>query len=309
MESRHTKVEITLCALLAALFLALVLFQGNAADTERYGRSSLSWLAARWRESSGRFSHGWLLPVVSIGVTWWKRKELARAAKQTSRAGLAVVALALLVHVVGYRAVLPRLNLVAFLGLLWGIPFYLLGWQTARILAFPVVYLLLGIPLNFLDRLTFPLRLFASTVSANLLNGLGIGCVRSGTVIRTLAGGGFAFDVADPCSGLKYILAITALTALYAYIFKAASWKRWLLFVMSAPLAIAGNVARVLLIGIVGHIFGREAALGLYHDFSGYIVFAVVVLLMLALAAAMKVNYREKLRQWRSREPVRMSRS
>jgi exosortase len=290
MKAESRLVRYALWAAIAALLLVLTLFQSNTAHVAAHGRSSLTWLADRWGESESRFSHGWLLPLVSLGLLWRDRRKLAAAVGPPCRAGLAAVVASLLLHVAGCRAMFPQLNVLALLGLLWGIPLYLFGRAVARILAFPVAYLALGIPLDFLDKLTFPLRLFASASAAALLNGVGIACFRSGTVIQTAGQGQFAFDVADPCSGLRYILAITAVTALYAYLARGAPWRRWLLFFTAVPLAVAGNVARILFIGVAGRLFGEKAAMGLYHDFSGYIVFGVVVLLMLGVDAVIRAR-------------------
>ena len=96
------------------------------------------------------------------------------------------------------------------------------------------------------------------------------------------AGGGFNFDVANPCSGIRSLLALTALTAAYAWFSQDKQWKKWTLFLAAVPLAIAGNVFRILTIAIVAHFLGQEAAMGLYHDYSGFIVFSAAVLLMVA---------------------------
>jgi exosortase len=300
MERGHRGTEAVLWGAIVALLAVIAAFQSNSAHAAVYGQSCLSWMSARWSETGSRFSHGWLLPLVSLGLVLRDRRLLASAPRRSCRAGLAVIVAALVLHVVGYRAMFPHLNVLALLGLLWGIPLYLLGWPTARLLAFPVAYLALGIPLDFLDKLTFPLRLLASAAAAALLNGLGIACLRAGTVIQTAGADGFGFDVGDPCSGLRYILAITALMALYAYAIRDAPWKRWILFLLAVPVAIAGNVARIVLIGVVGRVLGAETALGLYHDYSGYLVFAVVLLLMLAADAAMPTHYRERRRLWTS---------
>jgi exosortase len=121
-----------------------------------------------------------------------------------------------------------------------------------------------------------------------MLNGLGIETVRTGTAIYSSAAGGFSFDVADACSGLRSLLAMTALTAAYAYLTQQTPLRRWLLFLAAIPLAIAGNVVRVLTIAIVAETIGMETAMSLYHDYSGLLVFFVAVVLMLGLAAALR---------------------
>ncbi|MFC1453316.1 exosortase/archaeosortase family protein [Verrucomicrobiota bacterium] len=285
-------------AVLALMFWLLYGVQGNSQETAIHGHSAVRWMVKRWSGSGGDLSHGWVIPLVSLYLLWRRRRDLVSAEKQPAAAGLAVVVLALFLHWAGVRAQLTRLSLLSLIGLLWGIPLYFYGWKVAGLILFPCVYLFFCIPLSFLNSITVPLRLFAGGMATFLLNGLGIATVRQGTAIYSSAAGGFNLDVADACSGLRSMLAMTALTAAYAYLTQDSLVKKWLLFAGAVPLAIAGNVARVVTIAVVAGQFGEEAALRIYHDYSGYIVFAVAVLLMMGLGRVLKTDYREKLRGW-----------
>ena len=89
-----------------------------------------------------------------------------------------------------------------------------------------------------------------------------------------------AVDVAEPCSGLRSLFALMALTAGYAY-FNQPTWaRRALLFACSIPLAVAGNVARIVSICVLASSTDPQFATGFYHDYSGYIVFIVAIVLM-----------------------------
>ena len=114
-----------------------------------------------------------------------------------------------------------------------------------------------------------------------------------------MAAGGFSFDVADPCSGIKSLLAMTALTAVYAYFTQKTWWKKWLLFLSSIPLAIVGNVARITTVSFVAEAFGEKLALGLYHDYSGYVVFSVAIGLMIGLGSLLNLNFMELRERWK----------
>jgi exosortase/archaeosortase family protein len=103
--------------------------------------------------------------------------------------------------------------------------------------------------------------------------------------LHSLAGKGFNLDIADPCSGLRSIFALTALTAAYAFFTQKTALRQWLLFACAVPLAVLGNVVRVVSIAVVANFFGQEAGTGFYHDYSGYVVFVVAILLMLEAGA------------------------
>ena len=294
-----------------ALFIGCIWFlygiQGNAQDVASRGRSALLWMVSRWEGCGGDLSFGWIIPLVSAFVIWQKRKDLAAAPKQTDATGLIIIVLSLLLHWLGYRAQLTRLSLLSLIGLLWGVFFTLHGRQVAKLLVFPCAYLVFCIPLSFLNNITVPLRILASSISTDLLNGLGIGAVRSGTIIHSLAAGGFNFDVADACSGLRSLLAMTALTAVYAYQTQKKLWQQWMLFVAAIPLAIVGNIFRILTIALVAQGFGQERAMTMYHYLSGFLVFAVAILLMIGLGELLKINYVEKLKKWKAKNINTMS--
>lgn len=292
-------VRIGLLAIVIGLTFSVFHFQGNTTDIRAYGRSVFTWAVIRWSEGGEDYSHAWLVPLISLGIVWWKRQDLLNARKKTTPRAFWIVIVGLVFHWLGAKAQQSRVSLAGFILLLWGIPFYFWGWEVARHLIFPCAYLIFAIPLTFLDTLTFPLRLVVTITATWLLNGLGIPVARSGSAIYSLAEGGFNFDVADPCSGLRSILAMTALTAVYAYLTQPTIIRKWLLFLCSIPLAVVGNIIRILTIALVAQAFGQELAVGLYHDYSGYIFFAVAISLMVALGACINVDFREWKAQWK----------
>lgn len=300
---REDLIRIGLTSVIVGMMCVLFHIQGNTSDIRLFGRSAIAWMVNRWMVADlfgGQdYSHGFLIPFVSIGVLWWKRKEIASAPRYVSKAGLAVVVIGLLIHWLGAKSQQPRASLFGMLVLFWGIPFYFYGWQVAKWLIFPCSYLIFCIPLNFLDSLTFPLRILSTIISTALLNGLGIEAERSGSAIYSTAAGGFNFDVADPCSGIRSLLAMTALTAVYAYVTQKTLLKKWVLFISSIPLAIIGNIARITTIALVAEAFGQKVATGLYHDYSGYILFPVAIGLMVGIGVLLNLDFKKVWTQWK----------
>ncbi len=290
----------TIIGLLYVLFHLL----GNTVEHNVASRSAFAWMLSRWNDSisygGADYSHGPLIPLVSLSVLWVKRRELIAAPKSVCQWGLAVIVLALLVHWLGAKIQQTRLSLAALVMLLWGVPLYFYGWRVGKMLIFPCAYLIFCIPLTFLDTLSFPLRIFATSFSTHMANILGIGVYSSGSRILSDTSAGFQFDVADPCSGLRSLLAMTALTAVYAFFTQKTQVKKWLLFLASIPLALAGNCARILSIIIVSAAFGEKAALKIYHDYSGYIMFVVAVSLMVGVSVLMNMEYRQQFRRIRT---------
>ncbi|NLF22783.1 MAG: exosortase/archaeosortase family protein [Lentisphaerae bacterium] len=248
-------------------------------------RPMLGWLRFVFREPGEDMGHGWLVPLFSLYLLWRQRGRLLASVGRPSWTGV-WAALPLLALVwLGERGDQPRVTQVAVYGLLWALPCAFLGRAFARVILFPVCFLVFTVPLGFLGFFTIRLRMLTALFSSVLLNGIGIPVARVGTGLHCLTGEGFALDVADPCSGLRSIFALSALTAGYAYLTQRALWRKWLLFVCALPLAVVGNMARIFTIALVARFFGQQAGTGFYHDYSGYLVFIVGTLLMMQAGA------------------------
>ncbi len=112
----------------------------------------------------------------------------------------------------------------------------------------------------------------------------------------------FRVDVADPCSGIRSLFALVMIAALYAHFMLKTWWQKAILFVASIPLAMLGNLARILMLTFGIMTLGPEIAIGsdplkdpsLFHMLAGYLVFTIalggMILLALLLAALRNGN-------------------
>ena len=207
-----------------------------------------------------------------------------------NRWGLAVTIFAVLLYWVGVKSAQTHTVVVSFIILLYGLSLYLWGREASRPLVFPIAFLFLMVPLNFLDRITVPLASFVTLCAAHICDWIGIDVAYKGTQIWS-AKGAFQFEIAEGCSGIRSLVALGMVTAVYAYLTEKIQWKRWAIFLASLPLAVLGNVARVTTIMLVAQAFGQQLAGGLYHDYSSFIFFPVALLGMLLFAALLKLDY------------------
>lgn len=296
--SRDELVIIGYVSVIIGFLYVLFSILGNRVENVGSG-SAFRWMIARWgdKESFGAdYSHGYLIPFVSLWVVWSKREELFTVPKKVCRIGLFVIIAALSLHWLGAKMQQTRISLISLILLIWGIPFYFFGWQVAKRLIFPCAYLIFCVPLNFLDALAGPLQRIATTMGHNALIGLGIECQRVGTMLRSPY---FDLNVEAACSGLRSLLAMTALTAVYAYFTQQTFIKKWLLFLLSIPIAVAGNVSRIISIALVSVTTGQKFGAGLHHDWSGYVLFSVAIGLMIGVGNLLNVNYRELFASWK----------
>ena len=225
-------------------------------------------------------SYGWYVPVFSLYVVWSERRKIAESVGNPSIWGLLLVVPFAFVGFLGARGTQVRLEIVGFVGMLIGIVWAVFGARTMRQILFPALFLLFCLPLHtYLDLVTIHLRLLAVSIAHGVLRGCGVEIVREGTMLLSPTGA-FSIDVADPCSGMRSLFAMMALTAGYSY-FTQPTWiRRGLLFVLAIPIAVAGNVVRVISIVAVAALCSSDFATGFYHDYSGYVVFLVAVFLM-----------------------------
>ena len=227
-------------------------------------------------------SYGWYIPLFSLYVVWQERRKIVESLGKPSAVGLLFVLPSLFVGFLGIRGLQVRFEILGFMGLLFGLAWTFYGRRTAGSVLFPIGFLLFCMPLHsYLDLVTIHLRLLAVSIASATLQGCGVEIVRQGTMLASPTGA-FAIDIAEPCSGLRSLFAMMALTAGYAYFTQPTWFRRGLLFALSIPIAILGNVSRIFSIVIVAATCSADFATGFYHDYSGYIVFLVAILLMVA---------------------------
>ena len=283
--------------LIGMLFVLFHLFGNTVENVD--SNSAFSWMISRWGDKisfGADYSHGYLIPFVSLAVIWYKREDFFAAKKQVCSFGLVVIVTALMMHWLGAKMQQTRISLMALILLMWGIPLYFYGWQVAKLLIFPCAYLIFCVPLNFLDALAGPLQRIATTMGFTMLTDMGIECERVGTKLLSPY---FKLNVEAACSGLRSLLAMTALTAVYAYFTQKTFVKKWLLFMMSIPIAVAANIGRILSIALVSITTGQEFGAGLHHDWSGYVLFTVAISLMVGFGKLLDVNYKELFISWK----------
>ena len=227
-------------------------------------------------------SYGWYVPLFSLYVLWRERREIAASVGEPTLAALPLLAFSLFIGFLGARGSQVRFEILGFVGMLVSLTWTFFGRKTAKQVLFPALFLLFCMPLHsFLDIVTIHLRHLAVAVAYFVMKGVGVEIVRQGTMLASPSGS-FAIDVAEPCSGLRSLFAMAALTAGYAY-FTQPTWpRRGVLFALSVPIAVAGNIVRIFSIVAIAATCSADFATGFYHDYSGYVVFLVAIALMVA---------------------------
>jgi exosortase D (VPLPA-CTERM-specific) len=157
-----------------------------------------------------------------------------------------------------------------------------------RILAFPLLFLFLMLPLpGFIYRnLTFPLQILSSKWAVSFLHLWGIMAYREGNIIDL----GFTqFQVVEACNGLRFILPLFTLGVLFAFWRARPLWSRLVLIAATIPIAICANVIRIGGTGVLAKYWGPEVAEGFFHGFSGWAVFMLSFALFFVLSKVLSL--------------------
>lgn len=226
------------------------------------------------------YSHGIMIPFLALllGAHILAEKPIIQQSSWTSIICITIAAM-------GFAtAILAAFHAAAHYGFiiaLIGISLAFLGKQATAKLLPAYIYLWFAVPLPhlFQSNLSQQLQLLSSSSGVTILQLLGISVYQEGNIIDL---GAFQLQVVDACSGLRYLFPLMSFGFLAAYLFKAALWKRIIIFVSTIPITISMNILRISIIGVTVEFWGPSMAEGLIHDFEGWVVFAACVLLLLA---------------------------
>ncbi len=238
---------------------------------------TLRWLANEWW-SNDYYSHGVLVPLVSAYFAW---RLLPRLERRPSNLGVLLLAAALVLYLI---ALFQRAYFVAALGMIAlfaGIIWYLWGGQALKRLAFPLAFLIFMVPLPFIEGGSLPLSLITGQISTTLMQAVGMDITVSGASV-TLPNANLV--VGAQCSGLRSIVALFTLVAVFAYIVHGPWYSKLILFLMAIPIAILGNIFRVSTLLWVADRWGVQVGFTYYHDYSGILFFLFAFLCLILLA-------------------------
>jgi exosortase len=165
----------------------------------------------------------------------------------------------MVLHVLGYALQQPRISIVALFTGIYGLMGLAWGREWLRKSVFPFFLFVFCIPLGGqADYITFPLRLLVCQLVEVVAQWvLGIDVIRMGTQLFDPLGA-YQYDVAPACSGIRSLIAIFLLATIYGFITFRSPWKRLLLMASAFPLAVLGNLARMLFIIVAAEIGGQK---------------------------------------------------
>lgn len=252
-------------------------------------QSTAKWVHDAWQ---GNQAYGAMVPWIALGLFWYHRDDLKKAAWGGFNLGLASLLFGIFVFIVGVRCLQPRFALASIPFLLYGAIRFVWGKAPARVVLFPSVFLLFMIPVGALEQATSNLQFIITGVVGALSHLFGIAILAVGTTL-TATDGSFNFEIAEGCSGIRSITAMTMLTAVFVHLTQDRLWKKGLIFGCSLLFAMVGNAGRIFTVVLVAKFYDSKFAAGIYHDYSGYVFFPIALLAMLGFSQFVNLDFRK----------------
>lgn len=249
---------------------------------------SIQFLVEEW--DSDQYSHGALIPVVSVVIAWMKREEIKQTPVRSSWWGVVVLTMALMLAMVGKIATIYFFVHMAIVIATIGAVLAFFGTKMVATLWMPLFYLFFMIPLPdfLLVKISAQMQLWSTMMGVDFIRLFGISVFSEGNIIDL---GQFKMQVVEACNGLRYLFPLMSFGFLLAYLYRGPLWQRLLIFLLTIPITVIMNSLRIGLIGVFHEFYSVDLAKGLLHDFQGWAVFiACLIFLLLAIRLLMLVT-------------------
>jgi exosortase len=237
------------------------------------------WAWKHWLPNLNQ-EYGKLVIPLSLLLVWYHRRRIRSAPKNPSNLGLIFLGAGFFFVLLGTRAMQPRITMLAIPTLIFGVVLFLWGKAVARVLLFPIGFLGFMIPVGALQQTSFRLQFLITETVQRFSNLVGIKVNAVGTTLAP-PDGSWGFDIAEGCSGIRSLIAIIMLTALYTHVFERVWWKKIVLLALSGAFAVVANAGRIFTIILLARMGYPGLAGGLYHEYSGFLSFPLALGAML----------------------------
>ena len=235
-------------------------------------------MAGQWLNSS-TYTHVLLVPVILVWLVARRMAALRALSPQCWWPGALGLAGALVVWLAGALAGIWQVSEFGAVAVAIAAVPMVMGPRVGVALAFPLGYMLFLVPMG--DELIPLLQLVTAKLTVGLIHLSHVPASIDGVFIATPAG---LFEIAEACSGVKFLIAMVALGALAANLC-FVSWRRRAGFMaLCVVVSVLANGVRSWATIYVAQFVGAARAGGIDHIIYGWIFFALVIALVLGVA-------------------------
>jgi exosortase A len=250
---------------------AMMLLGGTILAILLLHMSTLRSMALVWTFNES-FSHCWFVAPLAAYMVWTRRAELVTASPRPSLWGVLLVLLSGGGWFLSHLAQVGTGEQVSLMGMILGTIWAILGTDFCRRIAYPLAFLALMVP--FGEGLFPALISLAGRLAVMVLEWTGMPVTFDGRFLRVPGG---EWTITEACSGLRYLLTILTVGAVYAYVNYRRPLKRVLFLVLCAVAALVTNGIRVWVLVIVGALTDMKSPLVHDHAWLGWVLFAMML--------------------------------
>lgn len=244
-------------------------------------------LAQAW--STAEYSHGPLIPFISLYLFLREMRRLPppKPVVHDRAPGLIILTLGLLVALAGNLTRIPDIVTYGFIIWVGGVVLTIFGWERGKLHQLGVVHLIFMLPLpQFVYlKLTIVLQTISSEIGVWFIALLGVPVFLEGNVIDL---GVYKLQVAEACSGLRYLFPILSFSYLFAILYRGPMWHKAVLLLAAVPLTVLMNSFRIGMIGVLVNSYGIGHAEGFLHYFESWVIFGACIAILFLMAVAMQ---------------------
>ncbi|MCS4307447.1 exosortase A [Rheinheimera pacifica] len=237
---------------------------------------SSTWLDMErvWR-SSATYNHCYLILPICLYFFYRAKTPLITPSVPGSWLWLPALGLILLqlIWLFGYAADIALLMHIAAVMSLQALLWLVLGSTNSRLHWFAITYLIFLVP--FGEELSPFLQNITADLTVVMLQTVSIPVYREGLYLATPVG---LFEVAEACSGLRFLIASLAISALFAYLHYNKIWKQISFVVFMALLSVLANGVRAFMLVYIGEKTDMRFGFGADHYLYGWIFFGLVLM-------------------------------
>jgi len=232
---------------------------------------TLRWLIDRWTMSVWNNGHGMFTAIVVTFVVWRQLREAQHLPVTSCAWGFAFVIPALILHAFDAAMHTQLLAAVSVVLILPGLSLLFLGSARTKLIAFPLAFtaLMLPIPLALTESLQMRLRELTTMSAAAVIPRLGVPVFSEGTTLHLPSA---SLLVSDACSGFSTLYAAVVVASLTAYN-TTTVWRRVLVLIAAPPIAVGANIVRVALLSLLVNWQGTRVLETWLHQGSGILTF------------------------------------
>ncbi len=245
------------------------------------------WMKDRFLEPESYYTHGFLLPFISLFLIWQKKEKIRALPIIPSKRGFTLFLAGLFIHIFSLFFKINFLSGFSLIAVIFGLAIYFFGGKITRELSFPILFLIFAIPLpsGLTIALAFNMKLWATTLSVMAARAVAIPAIQAGSEIILP---NTSLTVGYACSGLRSLISLIAMAILFAYFLRTSLLKGFILLLSVIPLAIISNLLRLFLLIFIAYIYGSEAATTEpLHTLLGLSVFVIAFLGLLWIGKAL----------------------